>query len=168
MVLSFPHPGYCTGRVHMLFTLPGHLHHYYPGQLAYLELFTPFDGGSSPFHRLKPTRPDFTSSSQHCALVVRVTNVFLACHLSLIFSRLDAEVNLNARTDLFAISKSFWFNHFYLHYVYLLVRYWQAQPPPWLCFTLLEGLAHYNPALQLVPSLAGKFCFINAILVLTF
>jgi hypothetical protein len=159
----FLHPGYRAGRVRALFTLPAHLSHYYPGQLAYLELFTSFDGGTSPFHGLKPTRSDFTSSGQRRTLVVPVTDIFLACHLSPNFSRLDPEVKLDARTDLFAISKSFWFNHFYSHYMYLLVRYWQAQPPPRLHLTLLERLARFNPALRPLPLLVGKHDSIYAI-----
>jgi hypothetical protein len=118
-----------VGRVRAFFTQPAHICHHHPTQLAYLELFAPFDMGTSPIHGLHSTRPEF--SSDKCrALVVPVTDIFLACHLSPKFHLLDQGLRLDRQTDLFAHSKHFWLNHYYTHYWHLLLRHWCRQPRP--------------------------------------
>ncbi|KAG9092814.1 hypothetical protein FRC06_011782, partial [Ceratobasidium sp. 370] len=96
-------PGYRPGRVHAFFSLPAHIRHYYPSQLAYLELFSAINAGISSFHSLNSTHVELTLSGCRHTLVVPVTNIILACHLSPKFHMLDKELQLNSQTDLFAI-----------------------------------------------------------------
>ncbi|KAG9076112.1 hypothetical protein FRC06_009693 [Ceratobasidium sp. 370] len=96
--------GYRPGRVRAFFSLPGHIRHQYPGQLAYLELFSAIDAGVSSFHGLNSTRVELTPSGRRRTLVVPVTDIVLACHLAPKFSMLDKELVLNSQTDLFVIT----------------------------------------------------------------
>ncbi|KAG8731629.1 hypothetical protein FRC10_001590 [Ceratobasidium sp. 414] len=121
---------YRPGQVHAFFSLPAHIRHYYPGQLAYLELFSAINAGVSSFHGVNSTRVELTPSGRHRTLVVPVTDIVLACHLSPKFHMLDREVKLNSQTDLFTISKHFWINHFYSHHMYNVVQHWRKQPAP--------------------------------------
>ncbi|KAG9095093.1 hypothetical protein FRC06_010133, partial [Ceratobasidium sp. 370] len=120
---------YRAGRVRALFTLPGHLRHYYPGQLAYLEVFAPFDASVSPFAKMHSTRPDFDSRNRRRTLVVPVTEIVMACHLVPKFHRLDEELKLTASTDLLAISRHFWLNNYYNHFFFQLVQHWWRRRP---------------------------------------
>ncbi|KAG8729536.1 hypothetical protein FRC10_003813 [Ceratobasidium sp. 414] len=90
---------YRPGRVRAFFSLPAHIRHYYPGQLAYLELFSAIDAGISSFHGLNSTRVELTPSGRRRTLVMPVTDIVLACHLSPKFHMLDREVKLNSQTD---------------------------------------------------------------------
>ncbi|QRW06960.1 hypothetical protein RhiLY_05959 [Ceratobasidium sp. AG-Ba] len=119
---------YWAGRVRTFFTLPPGLSRYHSGQLAYLELFTPFNAGASPTHGLHSTSWDLTSTGARRTLVLPVTDIVFACHLSPKFHLLNKELKLSAQTDLFAISQHFWFNHYYSHYMYQLVRHWRREP----------------------------------------
>ncbi|KAG9094153.1 hypothetical protein FRC06_011108, partial [Ceratobasidium sp. 370] len=121
---------YRPGRVRALFSLPAHIRYYYPGQLAYLELFSAIDAGVSSFHSLNSTRVELAPSGRRRTLVVPVSDIVLACHLSPKFHMLDKELELNSQTDLFVISKHFWINHFYSHHMYHVVRHWRKQPAP--------------------------------------
>ncbi|KAG8720797.1 hypothetical protein FRC08_018133 [Ceratobasidium sp. 394] len=129
---------YRAGRVRALFTLPGHLRHYYSGQLAYLEVFAPFDASVSPFAKMHSTQPDFDSRNRRRTLVVPVTEIVMACHLAPKFHRLDEELQLTPSTDLLAVSKHFWLNHYYSHFFFQLVQHWWRRRP-----TLLERLLRY-------------------------
>ncbi|QRV97174.1 hypothetical protein RhiJN_25193 [Ceratobasidium sp. AG-Ba] len=119
---------YRAGRVRAFFTLPPGLSRYYPGHLAYLELFTPFNAGSSPTHGLHSTSWDRTSTGARRTLVVPVSEIVFACHLSPKFHLLDKELKLNAKMDMLAISEHYWLNHYYSHYIYQLVRHWRRGP----------------------------------------
>ncbi|KAG8737181.1 hypothetical protein FRC10_008489 [Ceratobasidium sp. 414] len=121
---------YRPGRVCAFFSLPVHICHYYPGQLAYLKLFSTIDAGISSFLGLNSTHIELTPSGRRRTLVVPVTDIILACHLSPKFHMLDKELKLNSQTDLFALSKHFWINHFYSHYMYHVVQHWRKQPAP--------------------------------------
>ncbi|KAG8795568.1 hypothetical protein FRC12_012665 [Ceratobasidium sp. 428] len=120
---------YRAGRVRTFFTLPGHLQHHYLGQLAYVEVFSAFDASVSPFARMHCTQPDFDSRNRRRTLVIPVTEIALACHLAPKFHLLDPELRLTPQTDLFAISKNFWFNHYYNHYLFKLVQHWWRRRP---------------------------------------
>ncbi|KAG9092471.1 hypothetical protein FS749_015733 [Ceratobasidium sp. UAMH 11750] len=120
---------YRAGCVRAFFTLPGHLAHYYSGQLAYLEVFAPFDASPSPFARMHSTRPDFDSRGRHRTIVVPVTEIVLACQLAPKLHLLEPGVELNCHTDVLAISQHFWFNHYYNHHLFLLLqRWWRRRP----------------------------------------
>ncbi|KAG9091276.1 hypothetical protein FS749_016664 [Ceratobasidium sp. UAMH 11750] len=137
---------YRPGRVRAFFSLPAHIRHYYPGQLAYLELFSAIDAGVSSFHGLNSTRVELTPSGRRRTLVVPVTDIVLACHLSPKFHMLDRELKLDSRTDLFAISKNFWINHFYSHHMYRVVQHWRNQPAPSVLLTRLHSLIGRPPS----------------------
>ncbi|QRV84452.1 hypothetical protein RhiJN_12468 [Ceratobasidium sp. AG-Ba] len=78
-------------RVRAFFTLPPGLSCYYPNHLAYLELFTPFNAGSSPTHGLHSTSWDRTSTGARRTPAVPVSEIVLACHLSPKFHLLDRQ-----------------------------------------------------------------------------
>ncbi|KAG8721715.1 hypothetical protein FRC08_010851 [Ceratobasidium sp. 394] len=137
---------YRPGRVRAFFSLPAHIRHYHPGQLAYLELFSPIDGGVSSFHELHSTRVELTPSGQRRSLVVPVTDIVLACHLAPKFHMLDKELVLNSQTDLFAISKHFWINQFYSHHMHLVVKHWRKQPAPSVLLARLHSLIGRPPS----------------------
>ncbi|CCO36768.1 hypothetical protein BN14_10912 [Rhizoctonia solani AG-1 IB] len=94
---------YRAGRVRALFTLPAHLHSYYAGQLAYLELFEPFDASLSPFTKLYSTRPDYDSEGTRQTLVIPVTDIVFAAHLVPKFHTIENQVELNRYVDLLDI-----------------------------------------------------------------
>ncbi|QRV81665.1 hypothetical protein RhiJN_09680 [Ceratobasidium sp. AG-Ba] len=116
---------YRAGRVRAFFTLPHGLSRYYPGQLAYVEVFLPFNAGSSPTHGLHSTSWDLTSNGARRTLVLPVTDIVFSCHLSPKFHLLPRDLKLSAQTDLYAISQHFWFNQYYSHYMYQLLRHWR-------------------------------------------
>ncbi|KAG8690077.1 hypothetical protein FRC11_013988 [Ceratobasidium sp. 423] len=120
---------YRAGRVRALFTLPVHLQLFYPGQLAYLELFTAFDTHPSPYTKLHSTKPDFNSRGVRRTLVVPVSDIVFACHLVPKFYMLDPELELHAHTDLLADGRYFWLNHYYNHHFYRLIQHWRRRRP---------------------------------------
>ncbi|KAG8731449.1 hypothetical protein FRC11_004123, partial [Ceratobasidium sp. 423] len=120
---------YRAGRVRALFTLPAHLRFFYPGQLAYLELFTPFDTRPSPYTNLHSTKPDFNSRGVRRTLVVPVSDIFFACHLVPKFYTLSPELELHAHTDLLAERCYFWLNNYYNHHFYRLMQHWRRRRP---------------------------------------
>jgi hypothetical protein len=121
--------GYRAGRIRALFTLPAHLQFFYPGQLAYLELFTPFDTRPSPYTNLHSTKPDFYSHGVHQTLVVPVSDIFFACHLVPKFHTLSPKLELHAHTDLLAKKCYFWLNNYYNHHFYWLMQHWRHWRP---------------------------------------
>ncbi|KAG8715648.1 hypothetical protein FRC11_001914 [Ceratobasidium sp. 423] len=119
---------YRAGRVRALFTLPAHLQFFYPGQLAYLELFTAFDTHASP-SKLHSTKPDFDLRGVRWTLVVPVSDIVFACNLVLKFYMLNPELELHAYTDLLADGRNFWLNHYYNHHFYRLMQHWRRRRP---------------------------------------
>ncbi|KAF8594839.1 hypothetical protein BDV93DRAFT_565013 [Ceratobasidium sp. AG-I] len=120
---------YRAGRVLSFFTLPGHLKYIYSGQLAYMEVFKPFDESVSQFSGMHSTRPDYDSSHRRRTLVIPVTDIDFACHLVPKFHKLDPTLHLTAGMDLFPHSDYFWLNHFYNHYFYQFVQHWWRTRP---------------------------------------
>ncbi|KAG8702744.1 hypothetical protein FRC08_003275 [Ceratobasidium sp. 394] len=115
---------YRAGRVRAFFKLPGHLRSFYSGHLAFVEVFEPFEASVSPFTRMHSTQPEYDSRGRRRTLVLPVAEIILACHLAPKFNKLDKDLKLNARTDLFAISKHFWLNYYYNSYTYLVQQHW--------------------------------------------
>ncbi|CAE6427701.1 unnamed protein product [Rhizoctonia solani] len=128
---------YRAGRVRALFTLPSNMRFYYPGQLAYLELFTPFDASVSPFTKLHSTKPDYRMGIRQ-TMVVPVTDIVFAAHLVPKFHMLDDELEFDRYTDLLEIGRNFWLNHYYNHHFYRYIHYWRRRR-----FGLQQRL-HYN------------------------
>ncbi|CCO37629.1 hypothetical protein BN14_11786 [Rhizoctonia solani AG-1 IB] len=115
---------YRAGRVRAFFNLPSNLRLYYPGQLAYLELFTPFDTHPSPYTKLHSTRHDFDSRDLRRTLVVPISDIIFACHLVPKFHKLNPDIDLHSYTDSLSISHTFWLNHYYNHHFYRLIQHW--------------------------------------------
>ncbi|CAE7232083.1 unnamed protein product [Rhizoctonia solani] len=120
---------YRPGRVRTFFKLPAHLQFYYPGQLAYLELFAPFDAQPSPFTKLHSTKLDFDSRDLRRTLVIPVSEIIFACHLVPKFHKLPPELELHAYSDLLAAGRTFWLNHYYNHHFYRLIQHWRRLRP---------------------------------------
>ncbi|KAG9077987.1 hypothetical protein FS749_010059 [Ceratobasidium sp. UAMH 11750] len=120
---------YRAGRVRAFFTLPAHLKYLYSGPLAYVEVFTPFDVSVPLSSGLHSTKPDFDSRNQRRTLVILVTDISLACHLTPKFHLLDKELKLTAATDIFAHSKHFWLNHYFSHHFFQLIEHWRCHRP---------------------------------------
>ncbi|KAG8726031.1 hypothetical protein FRC10_007554 [Ceratobasidium sp. 414] len=120
---------YRAGRVHVFFTLPGHLKYLFSGQLAYVEVFETFDASVSPFSGMHSTRPQYDSRNRRRTLVIPISDIVLACHLTPKFHLLDQGLKLTAHTDLFAISQHFWLNHYYNHNFYRFIQHWRQRRP---------------------------------------
>ncbi|KAG9118352.1 hypothetical protein FRC07_007167, partial [Ceratobasidium sp. 392] len=120
---------YCAGRVRALFTLPAHLTYMFSGLLAYVEVFAPFEASVSPFAGMHWTKHEYDARGRRRTLVIPISDIPLACHLTPKFHLLDEGVKLTTRMDLFAISKFFWLNHYYNHYFYRLIQHWQQRRP---------------------------------------
>ncbi|KAG8718663.1 hypothetical protein FRC08_004722 [Ceratobasidium sp. 394] len=123
---------YRAGRVHAFFTLPAHLKYLFSGQLAYVEVFEPFDASASTFSGMHSTRPEYDSRNRCHTLVIPVSDIALACHLAPKFHLLDQELKLTPHTDLFAISQHFWLNQYYNHNFYRLIQHWRLRQPQML------------------------------------
>ncbi|KAG8721961.1 hypothetical protein FRC09_007074 [Ceratobasidium sp. 395] len=120
---------YRAGRVRAIFTLPAHLMYMFSGQLAYVEVFAPFEPTISPFYGMLSAKPELDARDRRRHLVIPVSDIALACHIAPKFHLLDKNLRLTARTDLFAISKQFWLNHFCNHYLYRLMQHWRQRQP---------------------------------------
>ncbi|KAF8593789.1 hypothetical protein BDV93DRAFT_566147 [Ceratobasidium sp. AG-I] len=116
-----------AGRVRSFFTLPAHLKYLYTGQLAYVELFEPFESPTSRVNRMHSTKPDVDSRNRRRTLVIPVSDIVMACHLAPKFHLLGREIKLNIHSDLLSVGKEFWLNHYYNHYFYQLMEHWQRR-----------------------------------------
>ncbi|KAG9119868.1 hypothetical protein FRC07_004892, partial [Ceratobasidium sp. 392] len=116
---------YRAGRVRAIFRLPERLHYLYNGELVYLELFTPFNEHPSPVHHLHTTSASRASPGTRRGIVVPIERIALACHLAPQFRYIGRDVCLDVNSDLLNDARHFFFNHYYNHYTYQLVRYWR-------------------------------------------
>ncbi|KAG8685933.1 hypothetical protein FRC11_009821 [Ceratobasidium sp. 423] len=116
---------YRAGCVCAIFTLPTTLQMYYPGPLAYLELFTPFGTHVSPYSSMHGTQPEFGNNGARRTLVLPVSDIFFACHLSPKFQLLDEHQELHSYSDLLSTARYFWLNHYYNHHIYQLIEHWR-------------------------------------------
>ncbi|KAF8760050.1 Zn-finger protein [Rhizoctonia solani] len=93
---------YRAGRVRAFFTLPGHLLEYYSGQLAYIEVFRPFEATpASPYGRMFSTAPELDARDRRRTIIVPVTEIIATCHLVPKFNQLDPGLRLDPYTDVF-------------------------------------------------------------------
>ncbi|CAE6381518.1 unnamed protein product [Rhizoctonia solani] len=121
---------YRAGRVRAFFTLPGHLLEYYSGQLAYIEVFRPFEATpASPYGRMFSTAPELDARDRRRTIIVPVTEIIATCHLVPKFNQLDPGLRLDPYTDVLSIGRQFWLNHYYTHYIFLLIQHWQQRRP---------------------------------------
>ncbi|KAG8705734.1 hypothetical protein FRC08_001491 [Ceratobasidium sp. 394] len=121
---SFVATGYRAGRVRAIFQLPNRLQYLYPGELAYLELFSPFDRNPSPVHLLHTTSHAGSAQARQYA-IVPIEHIMLGCHLAPNFRRVRPETSLDPRVDLLSETRHFFFNHYYNLYTYQLLQYWR-------------------------------------------
>ncbi|QRV93925.1 hypothetical protein RhiJN_21943 [Ceratobasidium sp. AG-Ba] len=102
---------YRAGRVRVIFSLPGHIRDVYPGQLAYVEVFRPFEAiPASPYGRMHSTGPELDARGQRRVLVIPVNEIVLACHLVPKFNQLDPDLRLDPYTDVLTTIFFFSFN----------------------------------------------------------
>ncbi|QRV73208.1 hypothetical protein RhiJN_01222 [Ceratobasidium sp. AG-Ba] len=121
---------YRAGRVRAFFSLPGHIRDYYPGPLAYVEVFRSFEATpASPYGRMFSTGPELDARDRRRIIVVLVNEIVAACHLVPKFNELDPDLRLDPYTDVLSIGRHFWFNHYYTHYIFLLVQHWRQRRP---------------------------------------
>ncbi|ELU39105.1 hypothetical protein AG1IA_06866 [Rhizoctonia solani AG-1 IA] len=121
---------YRAGRVRAFFTLLGHLLEYYSGQLAYIEVFRPFEATpASPYGRMFSTAPELDARDRRRTIIVPVTEIIATCHLVPKFNQLDPGLRLDPYTDVLSIGRQFWLNHYYTHYIFLLIQHWQQRRP---------------------------------------
>ncbi|KAG8699999.1 hypothetical protein FRC09_006244 [Ceratobasidium sp. 395] len=118
-------PGYRAGRVRAIFRLPHRLRKLYNGELVFLELFAPFSEVPAPVHSLHTTSVAPASAGTRQGIVVPIEDLALACHLAPQFRRIPRDVGLDFRTDLLNDTRHFFFNHYYNHYTFQLLCYWQ-------------------------------------------
>lgn len=117
---------YRAGRVRAIFALPSTLQHYCDKPLAYVELFTPFSASVRPFHHMYTTSLSLSSDGKRRARIIPLTDIVGACHLAPQFHLLDDTINLNLRPDLLAVSRRFYFNHFYTRFLFWMVETWHV------------------------------------------
>ncbi|GAB1523800.1 hypothetical protein RhiTH_006950 [Rhizoctonia solani] len=121
---------YRAGQVRAFFTLLGHLLEYYSGQLAYIEVFRPFEATpASPYGRMFSTAPELDARDRRRTIIVPVTKIIATCHLVPKFNQLDPGLRLDPYTDVLSIGRQFWLNHYYTHYIFLLIQHWQQRRP---------------------------------------
>ncbi|KAG9084266.1 hypothetical protein FS749_005360 [Ceratobasidium sp. UAMH 11750] len=115
---------YRAGRVRVIFQLPNRLQYLYPGELVYLELFSPFNRNPSPVHLLHTTSHAGSAQARQYA-IVPIEHVMLACHLAPNFRHVRPETSLDPHVDLLSETRRFFFNHYYNLYTYQLLQYWR-------------------------------------------
>ncbi|KAG8751037.1 hypothetical protein FRC12_012637 [Ceratobasidium sp. 428] len=116
---------YRAGRVRSIFRLPERLHSLYDGELIYLELFAPFSPDPGPIHSLYSTSFARAAPGIRRGIVVPIEDLAFACHLAPQFRRIPRNVGLDFRSDLLNDTRHFFLNHYYNHFTFQLIRYWQ-------------------------------------------
>jgi hypothetical protein len=53
----------------------------------------------------------------------------MTCHIAPRFARVDPDIRLNGRTNLFASARHFLFNHYTNHYMFKLFEHWRKRVP---------------------------------------
>ncbi|KAG9106332.1 hypothetical protein FRC07_008867 [Ceratobasidium sp. 392] len=117
---------YRAGRVRVIFSLPKELAWLCPHPLAYVELFTEFSKVITPFVGLNTTSHSLTPEGKRRVAIIPVSDIVAACHLAPQFRRLDEEVSFSAVPDMLSVSRYFFFNHFYNHFIFGLVEHWRV------------------------------------------
>lgn len=79
------------------------------------------------------TKPEFRANGTRRAVVVPLSDVALTCHLAPQFRQL-AEANegdlVSPTGNLLDTASHFFLNHFYTHYLFLLIFHWRQNAPP--------------------------------------
>jgi hypothetical protein len=116
--------GYRASRVRAIFRLRPQLQRIYSNKLVYIELFMLFNNALSSVHQLHTTSHNqFEGQCQ--AVVIPLADIAMACHLTPRFRHLDPDTRLDCRVDLLANAHRFFFNHYYNHFMFLLMQYWR-------------------------------------------
>lgn len=69
--------------------------------------------------------PDLCSDNTRRVLVVPISDIVLACHVTPQFSHLHPNLVLTRHLDLLAIADQLFLNHYYNHHFFLLVNHWR-------------------------------------------
>lgn len=117
--------GYRAIRVRVIFSLPPDLAWLCPHPLVYGELFTPFSTTVTSFNRLNTTSHDLFEGKRQTE-IFSIYDVAAACHLAPDFRRLEPRVRLNTTHDMLAVSRYFYLNHYYNHFIFGLVEHWRS------------------------------------------
>jgi hypothetical protein len=121
--------GDCAARVRVIFKAPNAAQHIYHDHLAYVEYFTPFSRNNNTPHGLYTTSTALLFNGRRRAAVVPISHLRMTCHIAPRFARLDPNLRLNGRTDLFANARHFFFNHYTNYYIYKLFEHWRKRAP---------------------------------------
>ncbi|KAG8697719.1 hypothetical protein FRC09_007683 [Ceratobasidium sp. 395] len=121
---------YRAARVRAIFTPPSNTHHLLPEKhLAYIEFFTPFSRTNNTPHGLHTTSTALHPNGRRQVAVVPISHIHMTCHIAPRFERLDANLRLGRRTDLLAVARHFFYNHYSSHYNYKLFEHWRKRAP---------------------------------------
>ncbi|KAG8779913.1 hypothetical protein FRC12_023714 [Ceratobasidium sp. 428] len=120
---------YRAARVRAIFTPPHNTQHLCPEQhLAYIEFFTPFSRTNNTPHGLYTTSTALHGDSRRRQVaVVPLSHIHMTCHIAPRFERVDPEVRLSRRTDLLAMARGFFYNHYSSYYNYKLFEHWRKR-----------------------------------------
>jgi len=113
----------------VIFTPPNVAHRIYSEQLAYIEYFTPFSRSNNTPHGLYTTSTSLLFDGRRRTAVVPISHLRMICHIAPRFARIDPDIRLNGRTDLFATTRHFLFNHYTNYYIYKLFEHWRKRAP---------------------------------------
>ncbi|KAG8733377.1 hypothetical protein FRC10_000258 [Ceratobasidium sp. 414] len=118
---------YRAARVRVIFRPPNVAHHIYSEHLAYIEFFNPFSQNNSTPHGLYTTSTALHSDGRRQVAVVPISHLRMTCHIAPRFARVNPDVPLHYRTDLFTRTRHFLFNHYMNYYVFKLFEHWRKR-----------------------------------------
>ncbi|KAH7312778.1 hypothetical protein B0J17DRAFT_585007 [Rhizoctonia solani] len=120
---------YRPGRIKVIFELPHTAHPACPEPLVYIELFgSPSTNPTWNLGLFTTTRS--LVQRQRAAMIVRLSEIRMACHLAPKYSSQEPNTSLTAASDSLQIFKTFYINIFSSHFCYQLVRYWDQDGAP--------------------------------------
>ncbi|QRV96658.1 Zn-finger protein [Ceratobasidium sp. AG-Ba] len=117
-----------AGRVRAIFSLPLDLAHLFPEPLAYVDLFTPLLPDTTSTHKLYAMMLD-RNARDPLGLVLPLSSLRLACHLTPDFSLRSARVQLRGSSTTFGMDHRFLLNEHYNHYTFLVIDHWRRIVP---------------------------------------
>ncbi|KAG9125851.1 hypothetical protein FRC07_005943 [Ceratobasidium sp. 392] len=118
--------GFKAGRVCAIFELPQHMSSICSEKLVYVELFRPFSATAS-FPVSLYTTGHMMRDNQHCAMVMPLSCVRMACHLTPRYHLFDPQHPINHTSDLLVLHNSFYLNKYASQFIYVVLEYWQKR-----------------------------------------
>lgn len=117
--------GYRAARVRVIFQLHPDFHDIFAGHLVYLELFRKFSDSAPRPHCLHSLSP-WTRNGRRVAVVVPLSQIRMACHITPRYRTLDPAVHIDSRTDLLSICPSFYLNRYSSYWFNALTEHWKS------------------------------------------